>query len=239
MFSAANDPFAGKAEIALTAQIHASESAARDAVRAFPPTDGTVVYAHYRGQEGIIFPTVISETTAPRVIQAVRLVLEREQKDAQLASATIFESFLVLGGARFPLPLRGPPAGRLILQAGRALSFEEMDVAAILVKEGHTVEALAEGTTRTADFLVDGVATELKTVSKLTGKALSASLSRRILEGARQASRVIIDARRQAGLTRELAKEAILRAYGADKLGRLTWVRIIGNGFGFALTKIE
>lgn len=49
--------------------------------------------------------------------------------------------------------------GRLIVPVGRALSAEETAVANQLVAESHTVEALAESSVRTADFLVDGVRT--------------------------------------------------------------------------------
>lgn len=55
----------------------------------------------------------------------------------------------------------------------------------MLVKEGRVVEALAESTAqgvRTSDFLVDGVRTELKTVSKIGGTTvdkMSGSAGRR------------------------------------------------------------
>jgi len=239
-FSVGDDPFAGKTEVALTGQIYASEEEAVAAVRRSPfSRDGAyLVYAHYRGEEGIILPTVISQTTAPQVIQAVRTLLQRERDNAQRASATLLESFVVLGGVRFPLPARVPAAaaGRLILPVGRTLSVEELQIAAILAREGRTVEAVVEGTTRTADFLVDGVATELKTVSNLTGKDLSASLARRIVDGAGQASNIIIDGRGQAGLTPDLARRAIARAFGAD--ARLLSVRILGEGFDIVVPRV-
>ena len=103
------------------------------------------------------------------------------------------------------------------------------------MQEGKVVEIVVEGTTRTADFLVNGVPTELKTVSKLTSSDLSAALGRSILDGAGQAGNIIIDARGQAGLTRELAERAIRRAYGADKLARLKEIRIIGEGFDITI----
>ena len=89
----------------------------------------------------------------------------------------------------------------LVNNTGRGISEAESNIANLLVQEGKVVEIVVEGTTRTADFLVNGVPTELKTVSKLTSPDLSAALSRRILDGAGQAGNIIIDARGQAGLT--------------------------------------
>jgi hypothetical protein len=126
----------------------------------------------------------------------------------------------------------GPSGGgRLIVPAGRTLSAEETAIANQLVAEGHTVEAVAESTVRTPDFLVDGVRTELKSISNLTSSDLSGALSRRIREGAGQASHIIVDVRQQAGMTEEVAQRAVIRAYGADKLGRIQSVRLIGQGF--------
>ncbi len=130
-------------------------------------------------------------------------------------------------------------AGKLILPAGRTLSEEELLIANQLVKEGHTVEALAEGTTRTADFLVDGVRTELKTVSNITSKDVSGALGRRVLDGAGQAPNIIMDCRGQAGITRELAERAARRAYGADKGGRIQNIRFLGPDFDFTVPRVK
>jgi len=239
-FLAGDDPFAGRIEIALVGQIHGSEAEARAAVESCPLSQDkqNVVYAHYRGEARVVFPTVLSETTAPRIIHAVRTLLQNEQANAQRASATLLESFIVLGGVRLPIPVggTGASAGRLIVPAGRVLSAEEAEVATLLVREGRTVEALAEGTVRTADFAVDGIATELKTVSRLSGKDLSTSLARRILEGAGQASHIFIDGRRQAGLTEEIARRAAARAFGAD--ARIEAVRLLGDGFDITIPRV-
>ncbi len=122
--------------------------------------------------------------------------------------------------------------GRLVNNTGRIVSEAESNVANLLVQEGKVVEIVAEGATRTPDFLVNGVPTELKTISNLTSSDLSGALSRRILDGAGQAGHIIIDARGQTGLTQELAERAIRRAYGFDlQRKRLKEIRIIGNGF--------
>jgi len=128
---------------------------------------------------------------------------------------------------------------RLINTTGRTLSEAESAVADLLASEGRLVEVVAEGTARTSDFLVDGVPTELKTVSNITSRDMSGALSSRILDGAGQAGNIIIDARGQVGLTQAEAARAIRRAYGADKLSRLQEIRIIGNGFEITVPRIN
>jgi hypothetical protein len=126
----------------------------------------------------------------------------------------------------------------LIIPAGRTLSAEETAIANQLVAEGHTVEALAESTVRTADFLVDGVRTELKSISNITSGDPSGALGRRILDGAGQAPHIIADVRQQAGMTLELAQRAARRAYGADRAGRIQSVRLIGQGFDVTVPRL-
>ncbi|HVV84667.1 MAG TPA: hypothetical protein VHE35_16490 [Kofleriaceae bacterium] len=127
---------------------------------------------------------------------------------------------------------RGPEGnGRLIVPPGRTLSPAEQEIADLLVNEGRTVEAVTESAKKTADFLVDGVPTELKTISNISSKDPSGALARRILEGGSQGNHVIVDVRAQAGMTRDDALRAVRRAYGADKAGRIQQVRVIGAGF--------
>jgi hypothetical protein len=132
----------------------------------------------------------------------------------------------------------GGGGARLIIPAGRTLSAEETAIANQLVAEGHTVEALAESTVRTADFLVDGVRTELKSISNITSGDPSGALGRRILDGAGQAPNIIADVRQQAGMTLELAQRAARRAYGADRAGRIQSVRLIGQGFDVTVPRL-
>jgi hypothetical protein len=132
----------------------------------------------------------------------------------------------------------GGGAGRLIVPAGRTLSAEETAIANQLVAEGHTVEALAESSVRTADFLVDGARTELKSISNITSGDPSGALGRRILDGAGQAPNIIADVRQQAGMTLELAQRAARRAYGADRAGRIQSIRLIGQGFDVTVPRI-
>jgi Contact-dependent growth inhibition CdiA C-terminal domain len=140
------------------------------------------------------------------------------------------------------VPKALPKIGKLEFELNAKLSPAELKTANKLVGEGKGVKVLKEVENqkgvRTPDFEVDGVRTELKTVSNLSGKDMSASLSRRILDGAGQGSNIIIDARNQIGMTEEIAKSGILRAYGAQrKLNnvRISEVRVIGSDFDITL----
>jgi WXG100 family type VII secretion target len=130
--------------------------------------------------------------------------------------------------------------GKLVNASGRVLSEAEEVVARMLVSEGKVVEVVAESTAtgvRTADFLVNGVKTELKTISNVTSKDVSGAVARRALDGAGQAPQIILDTRAQAGFTRGLAERAARRAYGADKVGRIQELRIIGDGFDITIPR--
>src|SRR5262245_30900614 len=157
-FSTQDDPLAGKVLIALTGHIYGSRDEALAAIsRTGLTSPTTAIYAYWRDEEGVVVPTTISLTTAPRVTQAACKVLQQELQNARAASAVLLESYLVLAGVRYPLAVKAPSAvGRLIIDEGRALSPAELDIASKLVAEGRVVRVLAESTTRTADFLVDG-----------------------------------------------------------------------------------
>jgi len=241
-FDLFTDPFIGNAELALTDRIYASEAEARAAVASSPfRRPGFTVYAFYRGTENIIFPTIMSETTTPYLVNTLRAVVAQEQVEAEAASHLLIESFLLAVGLRYPMRLSTgtPTIGRLIIDAGRTLSPEELVIAGRLVQEGHVVRALAEGTTATSDFLVDGVATEVKTISNLTSRDISGALGRRILEGGRQGVHVIADTRQQVEVTFEVAERAARRAYGADRLRRIQQIRIIGQNFDITIPRTE
>ena len=131
-----------------------------------------------------------------------------------------------------------PREGRLIVPEGRVLSAAEREIAERLVAEGRTVEALAESTSRTADYVVDGVRTELKSISNISSPDPSGALARRILDGAGQAAHIIADVRRQAGMTLDLAQRATRRAFGADRAARIQSVRLIGSGFDVTVPRV-
>jgi hypothetical protein len=84
---------------------------------------------------------------------------------------------------------------------------------------GNEVEIVPRGPGRTPDLKINGKPHELKTVGGLKATdegGLSGAISNRILNARGQAADVIIDARSQAGMTREAAQRARRRAYTAD-----------------------
>lgn len=87
---------------------------------------------------------------------------------------------------------------------------------------------------RTPDFLVDGVPTELKTMSDVrepTERRLAGGIARRAMDARGQAAHVIIDARGQEGMTQKVAEDGIGRALNADLRRGLQSVRVVGPNF--------
>lgn len=205
-------------------------------------TRGMTVVAFFRS-DGLIWPTLINPQTAPRVFSVYFQARDAALADVRATEGTFVDLLFWYIGARM-LPGRGTGSGaqaRLVIEGGRTLTAEEMVIVGRLLREGRSVRVLAESTrhgVRTADFLVDGVRTELKTISSLTSRDLSGALGRRILEGAGQAPHIIADVRGQAGLTRELAERAIRRAFGADTLSRIQQIRVIGRDFDLIVPRI-
>jgi Contact-dependent growth inhibition CdiA C-terminal domain len=102
-----------------------------------------------------------------------------------------------------------------------SLEASEKDFVRELLAQGHDVEVIPTGKNRTPDFKVDGTLTELKTLSgvtKQTPDGLSSALSSRIMDARGQATTVIVDARKQPGMTQEIAQRGISRALGVDRL---------------------
>lgn len=126
-----NDPFTGKVEIALTG-IYQTEQAALGAINNSPTVtqrrDDFVVYAHYRGPENVILPTIVSATTCPRMTPALAAAIQQEGRDADAASRTLIEVFLTAAGLRGAgavrtvtrTPRPGPPPPRTAAGAGGA-----------------------------------------------------------------------------------------------------------------------
>ena len=122
----------------------------------------------------------------------------------------------------------------IVIEEGAHPTVTELKIARKLADEGNSViirRIANDG--RTSDFLVNGVETELKTVSNLTGKDASAALSSRILEGAGQARSIIIDVSEQMGMTRQIAGRSIMRVWGRVRVDSILidTIRIIGQDF--------
>jgi len=142
------------------------------------------------------------------------------------ATHTVFRVAAEHGGAG------AASAGRLIIPSGtQAMSATERSAATYLAKRGHEVVRILESTTaKTADFLVDGKPTELKTISNITGRDFGKSVIKRIREGFAQAPNVLLDARTQPSMNFEAAKRIFGRIGESAPEGSRT-VRIIGKDF--------
>ena len=136
-------------------------------------------------------------------------------------------------------------SGKLILENGRSLSASEKEFADKMVAEGRIVKAPKEvnvQNVKNPDFEIDGEIVEFKYISDLKGKdvdTLSGGLSRRILDGGSQASKVSLNATDQVGMTKEVAERAVKRAFGSlRKRGSeaIKEVRIYGKDFDITFT---
>ena len=113
----------------------------------------------------------------------------------------------------------GGNIGKLI-GSTNGLEKAEVDFIYERVASGRTVEIVPSSNAgRSADFLIDGVKVELKTMSNVinqTSDGLSKALSSTIMDARGQSGNVTIDARGKAGMTPEIALRGINRAFSAD-----------------------
>jgi Hemagglutinin repeat len=113
-------------------------------------------------------------------------------------------------------------SGRLgeVLGSIEGLTVAERKAVDELRSFGRKVEIVPTGNARTPDFIIDGVATEWKTVSNIVRTdtdGLSSAIFRSITDARNQSGHIIIDARGQPGMTLEIADRSIGRAYGLQK----------------------
>ena len=140
---------------------------------------------------------------------------------------------------------------KLEIEDGRTLSQSEQRFADKMVSEGKVVKARKEVNiegVKNPDFEIDNEITEFKHISDLKGTnadKLSGGLSRRILDGGSQASKVTLDVTDQAGMTKEIAERAVNRAFGRQtqmiRLGdipapKLLEVRVYGKDFDVTIS---
>ncbi|CAN5270813.1 hypothetical protein BH11PSE9_BH11PSE9_15850 [soil metagenome] len=84
-------------------------------VRAVAPNNKDAAYAHYRGPEGVVLPTMICDTTAPNLTRTLRALLDLERANGRATSKTLLEVVITLGGLRGAGAARGvsPGAGKV------------------------------------------------------------------------------------------------------------------------------
>lgn len=158
---------------------------------------------------------------SPQIAQGIFLWAARNPDKVQQIAAALLEA----GG--------GPPGA--ITGAVGSASKAELSVAQKLAAEGKNVEVLAaKGAGRTADFVVDGIKTELKTLEGVGGAATSGTVKNAIGRALGQSGNVIIDAS-SVKLTSAQAQQGAARAFGADS--RLQTVRIIGKEFDITIAR--
>jgi RHS repeat-associated protein len=158
---------------------------------------------------------------SPQIVQGIFLWAARNPDKIQQIAAALQEA----GG--------GPP-GAITGTVGSA-SRAELSIAQKLAAEGKNVEVLAaKGVGRTADFVVNGIKTELKTLEGVGGAATSGTVKNAIGRALGQSGNVIIDAS-AVKLTSGEAQKGAARAFGADS--RLQTVRIIGKGFDITIAR--
>lgn len=123
----------------------------------------------------------------------------------------------------------GGGGGGSIDQSAKTFNSRELKIAEDLKNEGKNVRAVPESTTpgvRTPDAEVDGVPTEFKSLDPGAGPG---TVKNQLNSAQGQASSAIIDAR-GSGLSQSGAELGLRRYLGANP-GRMTYVRIIGDGY--------
>lgn len=95
---------------------------------------------------------------------------------------------------------------------------------------------------RTNDFLINDTNVELKSIFNIapqnqTPDRLSSKVADRIMSGRGQSDNIIADARKQAGMTKEIAERAIRRAYGIDNRDKRSIKSITVIGKDFSITR--
>jgi len=132
-------------------------------------------------------------------------------------------------------------SGKLILREGAFILKKEERVVDLLVKEGKTVEKLAESTKHgetTADFLVDGINTELSQISKTFkaddgSKAINRLANRMKDKIARGQAKDYIFDLAETDLTEDQAKKALASLTKKLKDGghQINSIRVVGKGY--------
>jgi len=182
---------------------------------------GIAALAGYEGPD-IPSPGIAVDQTFKRTWQEVKIVKQEGKIISQEVKGT----------------------AELIMHQGSSFATNaEKSMAQKLLSEGKTVEVLAESTekgVRTADYLINGIKTELKTISaikKTDIDHLSNSISQTLKRSKGQASSVILDVSGQEGATREAMEKGLKRYWGQNS--SIQDVRVVGNGYDQTYKKTD
>lgn len=138
-----------------------------------------------------------------------------------------------------PFRWYGPTIGKFDVEkfvkgkhiAGGKITDDECKGITYLLLRGENIfslRRLAKGPT--PDFILNGIRTELKTISNLTGKNPANAIKKTILRGASQDSKqVIVDLRESPQITLEFFEKLVVNRVWGDRPG-LQQIRFIGLG---------
>lgn len=102
--------------LAVAIKVIYKSRAAADAVLSKSGYPGS--YTYYIGPGGLIYPTIISDTTAPQLCTAMRKAADQERADARVAEKTSTDLLLWYVGARFPMKTSSPSSGQAAVRTG-------------------------------------------------------------------------------------------------------------------------
>ena len=123
-----------------------------------------------------------------------------------------------------------------------SLTDEERDFVERELDSGRDVDIIPTGPNRSPDFEIDGVRTELKTISNVkntTGDGISGAIASRAMDARGQATTVTIDLSQQEGVTQEIAERGVARAFGADNKdgAKIEQIRVVGPDFDITIPR--
>jgi hypothetical protein len=150
-----DDPVAGELELL---KVYQTRELALDALRKL----GRPGYAYYIGLGGHIWPTILSDTTAPWLSRTLLKAIEVERADAKAAEALGWDFLLWYVGARFPAKASGPPS--------KPPSMESVPGSAKGAVSALSVKAMAKAGTQPLVFVELG-AGDLKASVEIARKA--------------------------------------------------------------------
>jgi hypothetical protein len=139
-----DDPINGAVEIQI---LYKTSALAEQAVANF----GAKAYSYYVGVGGHIYPTIVSDTSAPRLCKALRRMLEQERVDARAAQALTIDLGLWAAGARAPIKTMNPATPAEI--AAEAWRVQARVYASELRAAGKSVRVNLGGTGEVADAI--------------------------------------------------------------------------------------
>ena len=120
--------------------------------------------------------------------------------------------------------------GKLVIEAGAALKPDEAKLAAEFAGRGHHVIAKTPSRVgKSADFIINGRSTELKTISHVKADSVGEAITQKILGATKQAKHIVIDARNQRGLTEAAARAAVRNAVRESDRSSLGRVHLLGR----------